>query len=345
MRIVNGYVQSMDPSDVPGSHDAHGAGAHGHKTRGPAQRAAQPKRPQNLRAARSARARAGVQHDPEGIESGHTAHEESELTELHHIDGHHPRTARRNARRRSAASASHDPEQEGDDQDDAIDMHEHDAREDWRQRLVIQSSEQRGGEGGFDDRSGGHGDEERFHDPKHDRPQDQNREQRAPGFGNAFRQTAARRLTKHPAAGQAGLRDADIGWAQSVLLAQIPAIQQPVHSGAARVAGQLERQTRETMLRYLAQRVRRGRATETADPAMAPGKLETVRAQLVAERERLREQGIAPRASVLLDEAQQRQFLLLPLKLLMLSSPGPRRHGNQAVATIQSLLGHHRRRP
>lgn len=328
MRIVNGYVQSMDPSDLPAT-AAPGSHGHGKRAQG------QPRRPQNLRAARNARARGGVQHDPEGMESGHTAHEESELIELHHLEGHHPRMTRKNAKRRGAANASHDPEQEGEEQDDALAVHESDERQDWRQRLVIQSGEQRGGDEG---NAGGHGDEERLHDQIH--------EQRA---GNAFRESAAREMAKRSAPGRPGGRDAEIGsvqpggaqpgWAQSILLAQIAAIQQP---GAS--AGRLERQARETMLRHLAQRVRKGRAADATDPAMAPGKLERVRAQLVAERQRLRERGIEPRPSVLLDEAQQRQFLLLPLKLLMLSSPGPRRHGKQAMATIQSLLGQHRRR-
>lgn len=319
MRIVNGYVQSMDPSDLPQTPGAPGSHGHGKRAQG------QPRRPQNLRAARNARARGGVQHDPEGMESGHTAHEESELIGLHHLEGHHPRMTRKNAKRRGAANASHDPEQEGEEQDDAMAVHEHDERPDWRQRLVIQSGEQRGGDEG---NAGDHGDEERLHDQIH--------EQRA---GNAFRESASREMAKRSAFGQPPARDADIGWAQSILIAQIAAIQQP---GAS--AGRLERQARETMLRFLAQRVRKGRAADAADPAMAPGKLEFVRAQLVAERQRLRERGIEPRPSVLLDEAQQRQFLLLPLKLLMLSSPGPRRHGNQAIAGIKSLLGQHRRR-
>lgn len=307
MRIVNGYIQSMDPSDLPTA-----PSAHGHKKRAQGQ----PKRPQSLRAARSARARGGVQHDPEGVESGHTAHEESELTDLHRIEGHHPRMTRKAAKRRGAATAAHDPEQEGEEQEELVEVREHDDRQNWRQRLVIQSGDHTGGEDGERD------DQERRHDAQHPRS--------APDEKLSQQPSALPRRS----AFAAPARDADLDWAQSVLLGQIAPNQQP---GAS--AGKLERQTRETMLRYLAQRVRKGRA---ADSTLPPGKLEVVRAQLIAERQRLRDRGIEPRPAAMLDEAQQRQFLLRPLKLLMLSSPGPRRHGNQAIAAIKSLLGDHR---
>jgi len=314
MRIVNGYIQSVDPSDLPTT-----PGAHGHKKRAQGQ----PKRPQSLRSARSARARGGVQHDPEGMESGHTAHEESELTDLHRIEGHHPRMARKAAKRRGAATAAHDPEQEGEEQEELVEVREHDDRQDWRQRLIIQSGDHTGGEDGERD------DQERRHDARHETAGGQ----RATG-AKSDKSAQQPSVLPRRSAFAAPARDADLDWAQSVLLAQIAANQQP---GAS--AGRLERQTRETMLRYLAQRVRKGRA---ADSTLPPGKLEVVRAQLIAERQRLRDRGIEPRPAAMLDEAQQRQFLLRPLKLLMLSSPGPRRHGNQAIAAIKSLLGDHR---
>lgn len=325
MKIVNGYLAAMDPADLTGTPGTLGARTSRRRAGGP------PVRPGNLRAARSARARGGVQHDPEAIESGHTAHEESELHDLHRLEGLHPRMRRKAGKRRGAGIATHDADHDGEDEADALEAHEPDHHEDWRQRLVIRAGDHTGGERNDEDG------EERRHDQRHEARHEapthaRDDEGQAPRQANA---AAARGPMRRPVAGFH--RDADIEWVQAVLLAQIAAIQQPDAS-----VGRIERQTRDTMLRYLAERARRGHAAEATDTKV-PARLDAVRALLVAERERLRRQGIEPRPAVLLDEAQQRQYLLLPLKVLMLSSPGLRRHGNQAMASIQSLLGLGRR--